>query len=72
MTLDDLDDRLAVTFKGSGWAHRQIMRRMRFKSKQGGERYMVSQSKAKKPANFHLRAFEFWLPDLDSNQGPAD
>jgi hypothetical protein len=25
-----------------------------------------------KPANFRLRAFEFWLPDLDSNQGPAD
>lgn len=26
----------------------------------------------KKPANFRLRAFVFWLPDLDSNQGPAD
>ncbi len=25
----------------------------------------------KKPANFRLRAFESWLPDLDSDQGPA-
>jgi hypothetical protein len=67
MTLDYLDDRLTVTFKGSGWAHRQIMRRMRFKSKQGGGRSMISHLKARKPANFRLRAFEFWLPDLDSN-----
>ena len=26
----------------------------------------------KMPASFRLRAFEFWLPDLDSNQGRAD
>jgi len=28
--------------------------------------------KVKKPANFRPRAFEFWLPDPDSNQGPAE
>ncbi len=56
MTLDDLDDRLAVTFKGSGWAHRQIVRRMRFKSKQGGAVHdlALKSKKARKlsPAGF--------------------
>ncbi len=73
MTLDDLDDRLTVTFKGSGWAHSQIVLRMRLKSKQGGGRYMISHSKTKKPANFRLRVFcVLWFPDLDSKQVPAD
>ncbi len=59
MALDDLDDRLTVTFKSCGWAHWQIMLRMRLKSKQGRGQYMISHSKAKKPANFRLRAFVF-------------
>ena len=60
MALDDLDDRLTVTFEGCGWAHCQIMLRMRLKSKQGGGQYMISYSKAKKPANLHLQAFVFF------------
>ena len=60
MTLDYLDDRLTVTFKGCGWAHSQMMLRMRLKSKQGGGQYMISHSKAKKPANLHLQAFVFF------------
>ncbi len=71
MALDDLDDRLTMAFESCGWAHRQIMLRMRLTGKQGWQR-MISHSTKKKPANFRLRAFEFWLPDLDSNQGPAD
>ena len=59
MSLDDLDDCLTVTFKGCGWAHCQIMLRMRLKRKQGGGLYMIPHSKAKKPANFHLRASVF-------------
>jgi hypothetical protein len=52
MTLDYLDDRLTVTFKGCGWAHSQMMLRMRLKSKQGGGQYMISHSKAKSPQTF--------------------
>ena len=59
MALDDLDDRLTVTFEGCGWAHCQIMLRMRLKSKQGGWQYMIAHSSAEKPANFHLQAFVY-------------
>jgi len=59
MTLDDLDDRLTVTFEGCGWAHLLIMLRMRLWSKLGGELRMNSATQTKKPANFRLRAFVF-------------
>ena len=56
MTLDDLDDRLTVTFEGCGWTHWQIMLRMQLKSKR------VPQA----------NVLVIVLTDLDSNQGAAD
>jgi hypothetical protein len=47
------------------------MLRTPLKSKQAGGLQLIAHSKAKKPANSRLRAFVFWLPDLDSDQGPA-
>ncbi len=60
MALDDLDDRLTVTFEGGGWTHHQTMLRMRLQGKHGGWLCMILRSKAKKPANFRLRAFVFF------------
>jgi hypothetical protein len=42
MALDDLDNRLTVTFKGCGGAHCQIMLRTRLKSKQAGGLQLIA------------------------------
>jgi hypothetical protein len=35
------------------------------------ERIHARRKKQKRP-HLSMRPFKFWLPDLDSNQGPAD
>jgi hypothetical protein len=57
MTLDDLDDRLTVTFKGCGWAHSQMMLRMRLKSKQGGGQWSALQASPYQPDRAQLLFF---------------
>ena len=44
----------------------------RIEEGRGGNVLLLSRSEIKKGLRFHVTLYVFWLPDLDSNQGPAD